>query len=1231
MSEFSEVVFTPGLNLGTPLLVEASAGTGKTYNIQNVYLRLILQEGLSVQQILVVTFTNAATQELRERLRSVLLLCRYELDSPSDGAQPASEQQRIRDAIDLANPGKNPACLANLKKRVQIALMDFDSAAIFTIHGFCQRVLERYAFECGHDPDAELMPEQSGIVREACQDWWRQHTYSNGDEQIPFGSLGELMDMVSTVYQNPLAELKGSSLPDSEEFKALITACQTAWQEVSSLRGHIVWVGNGKLCRAGKSTADITPIAEVVSRHASAFTDWEMALPPPGDVVISPIRHAAMELLTIARNIPGTGDAKSVAEHLKTMSTSAWSNMALSKRASCIAEIVQRIRDRIQDRAALTYEAMLANVHNVLQNGSAGLHLRELLRGEFRAALIDEFQDTDPIQYNIFWLLFGPGQDPARQCPPLVFVGDPKQAIYGFRGGDIFTYYQAKGKIPVGDQHTLGKNFRSEAHLVAAINTLFNDDPTGEPTFLNPNVPYAEDLAAHDVDAEKELLVGGDRDDAPLKIWRLPDDGHGNWAEFVARETVNVLSDETLTIGGKDVRPRHIAILVMKHWEAAEVQQALLKAGVNAVRQSTGNVFDAEVAAPLALVMQAMLEPGRAGIVRSALGSGLLPCTPAQLAQFNAEEDACAAPMEADASRQGPDRLPTLPIRFEEWIEVFRDAGLHWNKYSFMEGFQHLANRLNLLEHVARQPEGDRRLSDLRHLVELIHQAARAMRLGPVALSGWFTRQLDPGRRDAIGEDDSKPRIASDDDAVQIMTVFKSKGLQFPIVFVPTLWAHKSTGKRRSASMVKYHEDNKLVLDLDTSSAGATQTAKRENHEESIRMGYVALTRAINRTYLFESDKNSEPANFALAHLLKRLPALDGEGEIRHGHVLRRTAPINLPALPWQAETRPLPESLQARRLSHPVDNRHGHASYSSLTAHGSGKTSEGNIRDVDDLLAPASEIDIPDPSPIFTIPGGAKLGECWHEIFENIDFEDLKNNSPRIHLSVEQALDKYRICPPPRGTLPADKHTAALARRAAVHTMVENTLSVPLQADSAETPFALQAIPRSHRRSEMEFGFSLQRTHDHAVCGLAGILEKHWRGPVRDKAFISELQTRESSIPKGFMTGFIDLVFHRNDRFYIVDWKSNRLNGRADGFGPDGLAAEMRRHSYYLQYLIYVVALHGFLSAGLAGYDYDHHFGGVFYLFLRGIDGESRNGVFADKPSKALVEALSTFLGGSP
>jgi len=1222
VSAFSRAVFGSGLDLAHPLLVEASAGTGKTYNVQNVYLRLILQAGLTVRQILVVTFTNAATRELRERLRTVLLHCRRELEALAAG-QPVTGHPRIHAAIQLARADSDSDA-DTLRRRIQLALMDFDGAAIFTIHGFCKRVLERYAFECGHDPDAELMPEQSGIVREACQDWWRKHAYGAGSGSVPFQSPGELFDLVSTAYRNPIAKLKGSALPAGIDFGPFISACQTTWRELESLKGKIEWIGGGRLSRAKKNTADATPIAKWA---AQADADPAALRPGGAGADAPPLLAALADVLAVARALPAAGDAAPFARHLKTIAESAPAYAVLTQKARVARDLADAVRNRIRDRAALTYEAMLVNVREVLQDPTDGPRLRLLLRAEFRAALIDEFQDTDPVQYDIFRALFASEPNAREERLPLVFVGDPKQAIYGFRGGDVFTYYQAKAHIPPANRHTLGENFRSEAHLVAAINEIFRDDAGGHPTFLNPNVPYAQDLAAHDVDGQTALLVDGIRDAHPLKIWRLPTDPKVDYAGPVAREVVRLLSAPNLTIGGASVRPGQIAVLVMRHREAAQIQQALLAAGVNAVRQSTGSVFDAVDAPRLALAMQAMLEPGRAQVVRSALASGLVPCPWAQLARFKAEEEAPAAPPPATAVNS-----PGQPGEFEDWIDVFREAGLRWKKFSFVDSFRHVCTRLRIPEHLARQPDGGRRLSDLRHLAELAHQAARAMRLGPVALLGWFTRQLDPARRDAAGDDDdAKPRIADDDDAVQIMTVYKSKGLQFPIVFAPTLWTNKSEAKHGGDPILKYHENDQPVLDLDLESPAGQKAAKAENHEENIRKTYVALTRAINRAYLFEADGQAEPGDYAVAHLLQRFPIPGPGAVVQSGHVLRQFVPADLPSTPWTSPLKPDPESLQARKPTQAVDNQHGQASFSALAPEGAARQVVAAGRDVDGDTAATPKTDEDPADPIFAIPGGAKVGECWHEIFEHVDFPDVAHNPAAVRQIVDHTLDKYRICPEPRDVLPGDVRAAMRARRAAVHGMVAKTLSVPLREDPTAPPFALRDVPRSARRSEMEFQFSLQRTAAETLGGLAAVLDAHWHGPARDDGFIADLESQTREIPQGFMTGFIDLVFRHGERFYLVDWKSNRLNGRPDDFARVGLAAEMRAHAYYLQYLIYVAAIHGFLARHLANYDYDRHFGGVFYLFLRGIDGHSGNGVFADRPAKALVAALADFLGRRP
>ena len=1215
MSEFSTIVFDSRVSLGAPLLVEASAGTGKTYNIQNIYLRLVLS-GLKVQEILVVTFTVAATGELRERLRTILHQCHEALLNAPGTALPP-EQQRIQHAIDQANPTHDESIARGLKQQIQLALMDFDGAAFFTIHGFCKRVLERYAFECGHDPDAELMAEQSQIIRETCQDAWRRMAYAQEAQTLPFHSLDDLIQLVQAICQKPDAEVRGSAIPATAPFQELIAACKIVWTGIESFRGKLLWVGNGHLRQAQNPPVDVAPIVRVCVQQARDFAAWQNTLPATLEAW-NPLAAAAQTILATARSIPATGDAKAFAKAVQLMALTADTHLKLAPRAALAKQIANEIQERIRDRSALTYQAMLANVRAVLTDSTAGHRLRELLREEFKAAMIDEFQDTDPVQYDIFWTLFSPGPHCAQSESPLVFVGDPKQAIYGFRGGDVFTYYQAKEGIPESNRHSLGTNFRSEANLVAAVNELFIDLPPSPPTFLNPNVPYGSPLNAHDVAPEKELLCQGIRDPLPLKVWKFAKGEEHQWAQAVARETVAILSDATQTIGGKPVRPGQIAVLVMKHDEAEAVQQALLALHVNAVRQAKGNVFAAADAPRLALWMQSMLDPGRSKAIRSALCSGLVSCSDLQIARFHAEDKSIAPPQPDSASTTPNADEP--PSTLEDWIDVFREAGFRWHQRSFMEAFQFLSDRLGIRTHVAQDPEGARRLADIHHLVELIHQAAHTQRLGPLALLNWFLRKIEDATQGVSESEESTPRLADDDDAVQIMTIFKSKGLEFPIVFLPTLGMRKAKGKHRGCVAISYHEGNKLVLDLDVASSSAEAFAEKENREENIRLAYVGLTRAINRVYLFEMEKHSDASTNAVAHLLQRRPT---------PHILRMATALDpLPQSPWRGpENTPSPDSLAAEELKRPVDKLHGHASFSSLAPHSSSHKAELPARDLDgaDANSSSSETDPPVSEPIFEIPGGAKLGECWHEIFETIDFQA---DSGSLLSIVNQTLDRYRICKAPQEDSPEEIKQSMQARRNAVFDMVNHVLDVPLRVNGSPSIFSLRDIPLSARRSELEFQFSLQRATSKTMGDLHAILRTHWK---REKSapFIETLQGCTTQIPLGFMTGFIDLVFQHNDRFHIVDWKSNQLTRTSSGFTDSGIEAEMARNSYYLQYLIYTVAIHGFLARRLRHYDYDTHFGGVFYLFLRGVDGTTSRGVYSDRPPKALIEALSECWGG--
>lgn len=1213
MPEFSDIVFNPTANMTDPQLVEASAGTGKTFNIQNAYLRLLLHNRLTVQQILVVTFTDAATKELRERLRNVLLECYYALHAPQQ-EEATGDTLRARNAIALANPTHDRQVSDDLKRHVQMALMDFDSAAIFTIHGFCKRVLERYAFECGHDPDAELMTNQSEIIREACQDWWRNNAYGKPVADRLFSSLDQLIKITALTYNHPIATMRGSAIPDTPAFTALIHACQRI--VIADFRGDFSWTSAGHILKGKKDreTIDLTELIKVVEKYSNEFTDGAQQLEH-----MDP-ESASGALGLVIRSISDPQrrmDAKATAKAIKLIGEAGTEILLLAPRAVAAGNIARDIRERIRDRAALTYDAMLVNVRAVLQDKHAGPQLRALLRDEFRAALIDEFQDTDPVQYEIFWELFHTPRGSTETPSPLVFVGDPKQAIYGFRGGDIFTYYRAHDEIDAANRHSLGTNYRSEKNMVAAINELFKDRPTGEKTFINDKIPYATDLAANDVGADKELLINDARDNTPLKIWNIgnKDEAKATWSSLAACEVERLLADPAERIGGRRISPGDVAVLVATHREAEQIQQALSERGINAVRQAQGNIFDNADAQNLALLLQAMREPRRGQHIRSALATGLFPCSREQIAAYFEETQTLVTAPVAANQRQ-----------FEDWVSIFRAAGERWQKTSFMQGFQHLARETQLYQHIAGLPDGNERLSDLRHLVEVAHQTARDRRLNPTALLRWLERQLDANLRDASGEDeDTKPRIADDDDAVRIMTIFRSKGLQFPIVFVPTLWNMESKPRTESRVALKYHDtNNALILNLDTGSPDAKKIVQRETHEENIRKLYVAVTRAVNRVYLFTTDpldaEDKAETKTALAHVLDSLPT-------PLHHIARDATPRAVPAASVRAGTpKPDPNTLTARPLSDGVDKTHGHESFSSLATHRATPATSLEVRDIDQDTAEGRPADAAELEPIFTIPGGAQLGECWHEIFEYIDFQA---SPEEIRKLTNDTLDKYRICPVPSPEKPLPIQELMNNRRAAVHQMISNTLSAKLQSGSDAPPFRLTDISMASRRSELEFNFSLYAKGGRGVDGLGRTLKELWNTAARNDEFIEGLLARSGALQRGFMTGFMDLVFEQNGKFYIVDWKSNQLNRQASGFEQDGLAREMYAHSYYLQYMIYTVALHGFLQTRLRGYDYDQHFGGVFYLFVRGMDGKSTRGIFTDRPSKELTLALADYLGG--
>lgn len=1119
---FSDQLLDNNLPLDGLHVVEASAGTGKTYSIQTLYLRLILLEGLAVQQILVVTFTKAATKELKERLQAILSNALLALNN-----QSLKPEERIEKLI--ARGEEKGLTKPTLVARIQQALLDFDLAAIFTIHGFCQRMLTRFAFETNQPFDTEPCENATSQIRQCCQDGWRK-LVSSTDLSNPTFSFDELLQLTTLLISKPDAQV-----------------------------------------------------------------DPQV-----------PLEKAAHDL-------------------------------AQSYRAS---------RNYSQQ---VTFDDFLLNLRTALQQDALNppeqqaLHIA--LTREYQAALIDEFQDTDPIQWGIFKDIFLPtrpfASSPSAPSVPCFLVGDPKQAIYRFRNGDIETYLAATQSIPVSDSqhhHALNKNFRSEQNLVTAINQIFMDRPDEAfPSVFGDKIHYTQALGAQGKSFEESLTVDGVIDPTPFKLCltqhlgsrstQVPGSNSETAKEvyrITAAEIATLLSPHSTTrIAGKPIRPSQIAVLISTHAEATAVAQALRQLNIPCVQQGSGSIWATPEAQQLQAALYAILHLQNAALVRGILKSPW----------FDLSFEAIQALNEGLPSRAPNPLLP--PLSFEDWVVLFEQWRTLWYRHGFGALFAHLDATLQLRARLAAtHPTPHRCLANLAHLVERVQAESALNHFSPEATCRWLHQKI----QDESANEDEKLRTESDDDAVQIMTLFYSKGLEFPIVFLPSLCFLKHKNSGSSAPIYQYHDADQVLHISTQKDSHASRAENAESEAERIRQIYVALTRASHRVVLFalltQNTALHTPTFLTLFQSILTspdpfsMPFRTLPGTPSAIEVLDKT---NVP------EASPLPPLHPAVPLSPPpplptINRSRCHGSFTSLSPspqHILKHIPEAKNRDAEtstleaDTPSPASlptsdpfdalEEPVPDIplDPILTFPSGAKTGTCWHEIFEKIDFQIAPED---LSKRVTEQLEAYGFL--------ADPETAPTFVEATFQ-MVQRVLQNPLPPLMPDvSPFSLKQITRPNRRSEWEFNF---RSIPHHTTPQ--ILEVLSHFP-QYHPLLSTLQQWDQPIPGGFLTGFVDLMFRHEQRYYIVDWKSNRRTGHPEDFDATGLETEMRTHHYWLQSLVYSVALHQHLAATLPDYTYEAHFGGVYYLFLRGIQGHGSQGIYAERPPLALIHSLGSILG---
>ncbi|MFZ9260784.1 MAG: exodeoxyribonuclease V subunit beta [Limnohabitans sp.] len=1216
-------------------LIEASAGTGKTFTIAMLYVRLVLGHGgevaahgraLTPPEILVVTFTEAATQELRDRIRARLAqAASYFRVSPQD-VVPPQQPDLLHDLRAGYAPGDWAACA----RKLDLAAQWMDEAAVSTIHGWCNRMLHEHAFDSLSLFTQTLETDPSELRAEVVRDYWRQFYYPLSQPELEqvtafWNHPAELEKALRHVLD--LAEKLPAQAPPSvilqqchDDRRAQLQALKQAWPQWVDEFEHLLRLANEQhhFDRRKLGPANYTRWLNTIREWATTPTEqlslgdaaW-LRLTPQGMAEAwthgSPPQHPLLDELAGVR----------IAQrHLPQPKAG-----LLGHAARWIAAELKTTQQR---RAQLGFDDLLSNLDSAL-HGENGASLAQVIRQQFPVALIDEFQDTDPLQYRIFERIYQPERN--DQDSTLILIGDPKQAIYAFRGADIHTYLKARAAV--GPRlHTLGTNFRSTQALVEATNHCFQRvelEPDSMGAFLfrrngsNP-VPFIP-VSAQGLPAS--FVVEGNTP-APLCLHVLPPQGKlskeayiHQMAEISATQLVGWLQLGQQGSAGfvepglplVPVKPADIAILVNNRQEAQSMRQALARRGVRSVYLSDKDtVFDTPQATEIYRWLLACAEPDNERWVRAALCTPTLGLDFATLDALHTDELAWESRLE----------------QFKGYREIWRQQGVLPMLRRILIDFE-CAARLLHLQVDAWGQSGERILTDLLHLAELLQQASATLE-GEQALIRFLAEHMAQPQG---GSDDKKLRLESDANLVQVVTIHKSKGLEYPLVMLPFICATRPS--KIDDVPLTWHDD---AGDLQVSLAGDEAIRARADGErlgEDVRKLYVALTRARHLTWLGLAHLETH-AHSALAYLLglqhatpdSLVPAVY-EAVRGHPHVQVVDAPVvndhrfDDPALARVPGLACRPQRAARERWwisSYSNLPMGGHPSPPRPVPDDTAQTANWLESQLEQpvaedwptapLTAPPNALPTALPTatsvhPMHRFPKGAHPGTFLHALMEwcaNTGFETVLQTPDTLRQQITQRC----------AAMGWDSWGEPL------FDWVQTLLTTPLPAGS--TSIRLDTVITA--RAEMEFWIETRQLN---LQALDQAVTRHTlEGRPRPALACETLH--------GMLKGFMDLVLEHEGRYYVADYKSNWLGAHDGAYTAASIEASIRAHRYDLQYVLYLFALHRLLGSRLPDYDYDQHVGGALYLYVRGITAPTA-GVHFDRPPKALMLELDRLFAG--
>ena len=1198
-------------------VIEASAGTGKTYTLATLVTRLVVEQGYRIGQLLAVTYTEAATQELRKRIRERLQLALRVFDQyvveevveeSGEDASPEFELCRQIIADYLQAQAAEPAgeTKAQFRLRLQQAVLETDLAAIFTIHGFCARVLREHALETGAGFAAStLLTNDRALRMQLAADLWRQHAQEAdaADDLVALWKHHEnlaedlrtlLPDMTLLPPAAPLSDnpapalhvaaqaLMASVLQHAEVFReALLVAVADDCLNIGSYKQE--WIEELFVALANWAT---------IGNAQYPFMHEKLGNLRP-DILLKRTKKGA------AGKTPDSPLCHAVASYLDAQN--AYATWQQQRQINLLHSLRKQARTRLatlkRQQSVQTYDDLIDGVADALLS-EQGDALASNLRGQYRVALVDEFQDTDARQWGIFNRVFGTDS----KQPALFLIGDPKQAIYGFRGGDVHTYLLA-AKVA---EHapTLRHNFRSRPALISAINTLYT---SCEKPFIDDDISFAN-IEPGDQRRDVDYLRDGQPAPA-LTLWQAPATGQFTgkgiptaWSAEVSRQKATQAcvaaihgilrdaSDGQAMLKDKRVAPGDIAVLVRTHSEATRIQQALVLAGIPAVAAGKFSVFATSEAAELHTLLQALLQAGDEGYLRAALSTVLI-----------------------GVDAQGIATLETDGAQHRQW----QQQAVDWRSQLAHGGPLALINALCAQQatRLLGVLDGERRLSNYLQLAECLQQA-QATVLGLQGLVDWLAQQIASADQN---DEAQLLRLESDAHRVQIITLHKSKGLEYPLVFLPFVGVGgkpKSPGRScrvRDKQQLQVHWNIELAKEAWDA---AKQRLQQQQNAEDTRMLYVGLTRAQHAVWIAHGPFFYHSTT-ALARLLKTLPEASTHGIVRD----QEAPPLQLPRLP-ASDTAEVPPARSVRNRIHTDWWVHSFSQLANADSHHAGiestGESAGDRSSVATIALPGGHDEAGngfDPSTAAPVTeaefdprfAGNRFGVALHAAFEHVDFSAWRHWREGVAAPAGQAdiiADALREQAYPSGDV-ADG--VALCTR-----LIGHTLTVPL-------PEAVRLcdLPSDAHRSEIEFQFSLHATHVDALLQLL-----HAHGIVRDRQGFGTRQRLD-----GLMTGLIDLTYQHAGKWYVLDYKSNRL----PAYDAATLQNAMAHSEYDLQAVIYTLALHRWLRFKFGDdYNYARDFGGIRYLFCRGLDAASGDsaGIVAQRFAPELIAALDVLFG---